>query len=76
MAFAELKNPRGMSGARLRGISNVQTKALMAAVAHDVLKIARGLLRFIKAVEARASKALSPMATRSYFSLRLILAKA
>jgi len=55
MVFAELKKARGMSRAKLRGITEVQTQAPMAAAAHNILKMARSFQRPLKAAEARAS---------------------
>ncbi len=75
-AFAELKNARGMSRAKLRGITKVQTQALMAAAAHNILKMARSFQRPLKAAEARASEILSSIAADLFCGFRLIPVKA
>lgn len=74
--FGELKNARGMSRARLRGLNNVQTEALMAATAHNVLKMARRFMRFAREVEAQTSDLLLSVAIHLYSNLRPILVAA
>jgi hypothetical protein len=71
--FAELKNARGMSRARLRGINNVQTEALVVATARNILKMTRRFLRLIKATEVKACRALSSVAVHFGFDLGLVL---